>query len=167
MSSRDLRYNQLAISFNFIKKHGETWAQRSTKKLQDDTEYLTLEILISNSSTSTIIQEEENIKSKLLTEAPPQNHNTNGLVIKLNLLKEKSAKYISHRDFLSIQKDLVPKGLEITPESTIRNFHQGIADDWYTNLKQFSVVLMKQTAAYCDKTEQKAHKKTQMQPKQS
>ena len=37
---------------------GETPTQRSTKRLREDTETLTSEILLSNSSTSTIIQEE-------------------------------------------------------------------------------------------------------------
>ena len=41
----------------------------------------------------TIIQKEDNINSNLLTAAPPQNRNTDGLVMKLNRLKEKSATY--------------------------------------------------------------------------
>ena len=57
-----------------------------------------------------------------------------------------------------IQEDLVPKGLEITLEPTIGNFDQEFVDKWYTNLKQFSIALMKQIVAYCDKTEQKTQK---------
>ena len=45
---------------------------------------------------STVIQEEGNINSNLLTEPPPQNHNIDRLAIKLT-----SARYISHKDFLS------------------------------------------------------------------
>ena len=40
-------------------KQGETSTQGSTKRLREETEHLTPEILISNSSTSTIIQEED------------------------------------------------------------------------------------------------------------
>ena len=73
--------------FNLIKKQGETLTQRSTKRLREDTEHSTPGILINNSSTSTMIQEEDNINSNLLTAAPPQNYNTDGLAIKLNRLK--------------------------------------------------------------------------------
>ena len=57
MSSGDARRSQSAISFNVIKKQGETSTQRSIKRLREDTEHLTPEILISNSSSSTVIQE--------------------------------------------------------------------------------------------------------------
>ena len=91
MSSEDARHSQPAISFNVIKKHREISIQISTKRLREDTE-----ILISNSSMSQIIQEEDNVNSNLLTAAPLQNHNTDGLAIKLNRLKEKPARYTSH-----------------------------------------------------------------------
>ena len=88
-----------AISFNVIEKQGETSTQRSAKRLREGTGDITPEILISNSSSSVIIQKEGNINSNLLTATPPQNHNTDGLAIKLNSLKEKSARFNSHRDF--------------------------------------------------------------------
>lgn len=79
-------------------------AQRSTNRIQEETLLqvcrciTTPGILINNSST--IMEEEGNINSNLLTAAlPPQNHYTDGLVIKLNHLKEKPARYNSHRDF--------------------------------------------------------------------
>ena len=111
MSSGDARHSQSAILFNVTKKQGETSSQRSTKRLWEDTEHLTPEIMISNSSSSTVIQEEGNINSNLLTATPPQNQD--GLAIKLTCLKEKSARYNSNRDFLSkfIQENLVPKAL--------------------------------------------------------
>ena len=120
--------------------------------------------MISNSSSSTIIQEEGNINSNLLTETPPENHD--GLAIKLNCLKEKSARYISHRDFLSkcVQENLVPKALEITLEPTIGNFDQEF-DNCCTNPKQFSIVLMKQW--HIARKLNRKHKKTLMKPKQS
>ena len=104
-----------------------------------------------NSSTSTIIHKEDNNNLNVLT-APPQNHNTDELTIKLKCLKEKSARYNSQIYFLSkcIKQNLVLKGLEITPEPTIGNFDQDHANNWYVNLKQFSVVLMKQIVTYCE-----------------
>ena len=85
----------------------------------------------------TIIQEGDKMSSNLLTATPSQNHNTDGLAIKLNCLKEKSARYNSHRDFLPtcIQENFVPKGLEITLEPTIENFDQDFADNSYAILK--------------------------------
>ena len=59
-----------------------------------------------------------------------------------------------------LQEDLVPRGIETKPEPTIGNFDQDFVDDWYTNLKQISIVLEKQIAAYCDKTEGKIHNET-------
>ena len=129
MSSGDARRSsQLTISFNVTMKQGQISTQRSTKRLREDTEHLTPEILLSNSST---YQEEDNINSNLLRAAPPQNHNTDGLAIKLNRLKEKSARYNSHRDFLSkfIQENLVTKGQEITLEPTLGNFDQNFLNN--------------------------------------
>ena len=79
----------------------------------------------------------------------------------MNRLKEKSARYNWHKDFLSkcIQENLVPKRVEITLEPTIGNFDQEFVNNWYTNLKQFFLVLIKQIVANCDKTEQKTQTK--------
>ena len=93
MSSGDARRSQSTVSFNVIKKPRETSTQRSTKRLQKDTEHLAPEILISNSSLLTIIQEDGNINASPLTAAPSQNYNTDGLAIRLNRLKEKKARY--------------------------------------------------------------------------
>ena len=57
-----------------------------------------------------------------------------------------------------IQEKFVPKGLEITLEPTIGNFDQLFVDNWYTDLKQFSIVLLKQIVVHYDKTEQKTQK---------
>ena len=100
--------------------------QRSSKSLPEDTQHLTPEILTSNSSTSTIIQEEDNINSNLLTEAPPQNHNTDGHAVKLNCLKEKSARYNSHRDFLSKCKPC-PEGIRNHTRTNHRKFWQRLS----------------------------------------
>ena len=83
MSSSDARRSQ----------SGST--QRSTKRLPEDTENVTPEIMISNSSSSTIILAEGNINSNLLTAAPPQNHNTYRLAIKLN---RSNVKHTTHSE---------------------------------------------------------------------
>ena len=48
------------------------------------------------------------------------------------------------RGFLSqcINSKLVPKGLKLTLEPTIRNYDQNFADNWYSKLKYFSLNLM-------------------------
>ena len=73
-------------------------------------------------------------------------------------LRENSARYNSHKDFLSscIQEKLVPKGLELTLETTIGNYHQEFIDNWYSSFKDFSLILMKQIVTYCKKTEEKS-----------
>ena len=85
-----------------LRNRGKISTQKSTKRLPEDAKHSTPEILISNSSWSTIIREEGNINSNLLTTAPPQNHKTDGLAIKLNRLKGKSARYNSHRFFVKM-----------------------------------------------------------------
>ena len=84
-------------------------------------EHLTPEILISNCFMSTIIQEEDNVSSNLSTAGPSQSHNTYRLATKLNYLKKISARYNSHRDFLSkcIPENFVLKEQEITLELTV------------------------------------------------
>ena len=89
-----------------------------------------------------------------LTASPITIHNTDGLALKFNHLKEKSARYVSHKDFISqcIKSKLVPKGLQLTLESAIGNYDQDFIDNWYSNLKDFSLVLKEQIVSFCDKT---------------
>ena len=55
-------------------------------------------------------------------------HNKDGLAIKLNWLKEKSARYVSHKDLLSecIKSKIFWRGLPLPFELTIGNFDQGL-----------------------------------------
>ena len=66
----------------------------------------------------------DNTNPNLLTPRPPRTHNTDALVIKLNLLSEKSG-------FLSccIQEKLVTKGLKLGLEPTIGNYDQEVIDN--------------------------------------
>ena len=94
-----------------------------------------------------------------LTARPARTHNTDALVIKLNRLCAKLAQYKSHKDFLSrcIQEKLVSKSLELSLELTIGNYDQQFFDSWHSNLKDFTLILMKQILTYCKKTEKKTH----------
>ena len=160
ISSGDAIRSRLKIFFNVIKKQLGKLVQKSTKRLREHTEHLTPGIMINNSCMSTIMQEEDNINSNLLTEeSPPQNHNTDWLAIKLNRLT-KIVRYNSHRDFLlkCIQENFLPKELEIPLEQTIANFDQDFVDNLHTNLRQSIIVLMKQIVTLCGKTEQKTQK---------
>ena len=76
------------------------------------------------------------------------------LAIKLNRLKDKQARFVSHKEFLTrcIAEELVPKGLEVTLEPTIGNPDQEFSDNWYSKQKQFSLSLMKDIVQFCDKT---------------
>ena len=47
---------------------------------------------------------------------------------------------------------LVPKGLKLKLEPTIGNYDQEFVDTWYSKLKTFSLTLMKDIVAHCDKT---------------
>ena len=77
-------------------------------------------------------------------------------------MREKSVRYNLHKDFLSgcIQEKLVPKGLELSFEPTIGNYDQEFIDNWYSNLKDFSLILMKQIVVFCEKTEAKTQTST-------
>ena len=54
-----------------------------------------------------------------------------------------------------MQGKLVPKSLELTLEPAIGNYDQEFIDDWSSNLKDFSLIPMKQTVTCCEKTEEK------------
>ena len=74
--------------------------------------------------------------------------------MKLNRFKEKSARYESHKDFLSscITEKLIPKGLKLQLEPTIGNYDQEFLDKWYARLDNFSIILMKEIVEFCNKT---------------
>ena len=157
MSTAEAKCSQSAIFFNVVKKHGDISNQRPGKRLRGGIEDLTPEILVSQASASTITSESDNTIPNLLTTTAPRTQNTDALAIKLNRLCKKSARYNSHKDFLSrcIHVKLVPKDLELSLEPTIRNYDQECIDNWYSNLKDFSFILMKQIVAICKKTKQK------------
>ena len=134
---------------------------KNTGKYQTkDIEDMTPEILVSQASKTAITNEGDNSNPNLLTvltARPKRSHNTDALAIKLNRLHEKSAQCYSYKDFLSrsIQEKLVPKGLELNLEATIGIYYQEFIDNWYSILKDFSIIVMKQIVTYCKETEEK------------
>ena len=93
----------------------------------------------------------------IFTKKPTKTHYTDTLAIKLKCLRKKSAWYSSHKEFLSqfIQDKLVLKDLKLSLEPKIGNCGQKFIDNCYSNLKDFSLILMKHIIRYCEKTEQK------------
>ena len=65
--------------------------------------------------------------------------------MKLNRLKEKHARYESHKEFLNrcISEKLVPKWLKLELEPTIENHDQELLDNWFSKLNESSLSLMK------------------------
>ena len=51
-----------------------------------------------------------------------------------------------------IAEKLIPKGLKLVLEPTIGNFDQEFVDQWYSKLKGFSLILMKDIKTYREKT---------------
>ena len=96
-----------------------------------DIEDLTPEILVSQASTTAIMNECDNTNSNLLTATPTRSYNTDALAIKLNRLYEKSARCNSHKDFLSrsILEKLFPKGVELNLALTIGIYDQQFIDN--------------------------------------
>ena len=104
-------------------------------------------------SASTLVGEENNEKhcSRKLGSSEKIKEQ---IALKLNRLKDKAVKYKSHKDFLNrcIAEELVPKSLKLELEPTIGNYDQEFVDTWYSKLKTFSLTLMKDIVAHCDKT---------------
>ena len=51
-----------------------------------------------------------------------------------------------------IQAGLIPKGLQLESEPTIGNQNQDVLGNWYTKLKEFSLILIKDIVRHCDDT---------------
>ena len=80
-----------------------------------------------------------------LVASPVTINSINGLAMKLNLLKQKCAKY-PPSNFVSqcIISKLVLEKLEPILDPTIRTYDQDFTSNCYSNLKKFSIVLMDQ-----------------------
>ena len=79
--------------------------------------------------------------------------NTTYLAIKLNCLKDKQARFVSHKEFLTrcVAEDFVPKRLE----PTIDNQNQEFLDNWHPKQMQFSLSFMKDKVQLCNRIKNK------------
>ena len=153
MSTGNARQTQSTIALSLGRKQGEF-----NKKFKQKTMKINWRSKASSHSKSSFYSyynsrtSNPNLLSSFSTQT--YHHKTNTLAIKLNRLKEKSARYTSHKDFLSqcINNKLVPKGLELKLEPTIGNCDQSFNDNWYSKPTDFSLDLMKDVVSFCDKT---------------
>ena len=111
-------------------------------------------MLVEQTSSSTLVGEEDNEMTHCSRQPRSTDKNKEQVALKLNRLKNKAVRYKSHKDFLSrrIAEGPVPKGLKLDLDPTIGNYDKEFVDTWYSKLKTFSLILMKDTVAHCDKT---------------
>ena len=105
-------------------------------------------------STATLTEENLEVNNDLLITENQKERNTTYLAIELNRLKDKQARLVSHKEFLTccVAEELLPKGLEVALEPTIGYHDQEFLDNWYSKQKQFSLLLIKDIVQFCDKT---------------
>ena len=133
----------------------------SNKRAREEIEDTSPTLLVNQASTSTITEEPITVNANYLSpRADNKNQNSDELALKLNRLKDKSARYVSHEEFLTccIENKLIPKGLELSLEPTIGNSYQEFIDNWYRNMKEFSFILVKDIVPFCGKTIEEAAK---------
>ena len=110
--------------------------------------------MVEQASTCTLVNEDRNHMRSSLQQTPVTNKNKEKVALKLYRLKDKVTTYDSHKDFLNryIAEKLIPKGLNIELEPTIGDFDREFVDEWYSKLKGFSLILMKDITTHCEKT---------------
>ena len=145
MSVGDTRSSQSATIFDTFRKekdstnHGNKPPSKRLRKEDDNPA-----ILVSEAPTATLIA--DNLKEDqnfVITPTFAERHKEQQ-AMKLNRLKDKNARYQSHREFSS-------QSIE-SKEPTIVNHHQEFLDMWYSKLQEFSLTLMKEIVKFCDKT---------------
>ena len=133
MSSGETRRTQSAIFFNTKTKDREEGNSRIPSKRKRDE--LTPTILVEQTSTSTLIAEENSETTHCSRQLGSSDKNKEQIALKLNRLKDKAVRYKSHKDFLSrcIAEELVPKRLKLELEPTISNYDQESVDTCYSS----------------------------------
>ena len=63
-----------------------------------------------------------------------------------------------------IAEKLIPKGLKLVLKPTIGNFDQEFVDQWYSKLKGFSLILMKDIKTYREKTIKSTNERINTEP---
>ena len=152
MSSGDVRHSHSASFFKVTRRTEEDINQRPKRLPEEDN--TTLAILVDAPSTAMLTEEILEVNNDLLLTENQKERNTTYLAIKLNHLKDKQARFVSHKKFLTHfgDEELVPKGLEVTLEPTIGNHDLEFLDNWYSKQKQFSLSLVKDIVQFCNKT---------------
>ena len=127
----------------FPSKSPEELRTISTRDLKDYVKMTIPTILVDFPSEATVTEESLEVDNDLLLTENQKERSTTYLRIKLNRLKNKQARFVSHKEFLTccVSEELVPKGLEVTLEPTIGNHDQEFLDNWYSKQKQFSLSL--------------------------
>ena len=76
------------------------------------------------------------------------------MVVKLDRLYDKHARFESHRQFLQrcIKEKVIPNGLKINLEPTIGNYDDKFLTKWYDKLQSFSISLMEDVDSFCQQT---------------
>ena len=143
---------QSAIFFNTKTKDREEGNSRIPSKRKRYE--ITPAILVEQSSISTLVGEEDNETTHCSRQLGSSDKNKEQIALKLSRLKDNAVRYKSHNYFLSrwIAKEFVPKGLKREMEPTSGNYDQEFVDTSYSNLKTFSLTLMKDIVALCDKS---------------
>ena len=143
--------DQSAIFFNNKSKQGEETSNRTSKRKREEQAPT---ILVEQASTCTLANEDANQMTSSLQKTPAISKNKEQIALKLNRFKDKVTRYESHKDFLTrcISEKLIPKGLKLELEPTTGNFDKEFVEEWYSKLKGFSLILMKDITTYCEKT---------------
>ena len=152
MSGGDVRRSHSANFFKVIKRTEENINQRP-KSLSEECNAARA-ILVDVASIAPLTGENLEVNNNLPLTENQKEGNTTYLAIKLNRLKDKQARFVSHKQFLTrcVAEKLVPKGLKVGLEPTIGNHDQEFLDNWYSKQKQFSLSLMKDIVQFCEKT---------------
>ena len=153
ISNGDTRRSQSGIFFNSKSKQGEETNNSTSKRKREEQ---TPNILVEEASTCTLVNEDTNQMTSSLQQKRATNKNKEQVALKLNRFKDKVTWYECHKDFLTrciaALEKLIAKGLKLELEPTIGNSDQEFVDEWYSKLKGFSLILMKDITTYCEKT---------------
>ena len=155
MSIRDTRRSQSATIFDTFRKEKDSTNHDNkprSKRLREEDD--SPAVLVSEASTATLIADNLTEDQHLLITPTFAERHKEQQSMKLNRLKDKNARYQSHRELLSqcIESKLIPKGLKLELEPTTGNHDQEFLDMWYSNLQEFSLTIMKGIVKFCDKT---------------
>ena len=137
MSTGDTRRSQSTIIFDTFRKEKDSTNHGNklpSKRLREEDNNPA--ILAREASTTTLMVDNLNEDQNFLITPAFAERSKEQQTMKLNRLKDKNARYQSHREFLlqSIESKLIPKCLKRELEHTIGSQHQECLDMWYSNL---------------------------------